>query len=1196
MDLEFNLGGVGATVHEGIEPDFNRGSETSVLTDSVNFALATMQLSGDVYKPTTTAAQPKAYSFTLQPQLNQVCSTLGLLQGDERAFLLAAFNAVLSCYTQQATLDLPITFTQAEWGKGCTTIVRTETEATATVRDHIQRAAIAMRSAQSRLDNLQHLSTTPDSLAQCSIALSFVESITSESGTKSSAIVLRQVLSDQFDSLDLHLIVLQQGFDTHAILRYNANIFQSASIQRFAAHLQAMMDSMLSNPDRPLKQISFITPSQEQQFLHHWNSPCFEYPETPIHQYIEQHAIAQANAIAVQFQDQTLTYAQLNQRANQLAHYLLQQGVMPKDRISVCVEPSLEIMVCVLAIFKAGATYVPLDPTHPTDRLGAIVEDTQPKLLLTQAHLLPHLPQSSVAAFCLDRDWAHVATLSTENLKRALDLDQTAYVVYTSGTTGNPKGVMVAHRNLVHYILVAQQQFRFNSQDVMPAIARFTFSINLFELFTPLVAGGRLVVLEREHILDFKRMVETLQQVTVAHLSPSLLRKLLAYIKETGIDSQTFKALKHISSGGDMVPADLLETMRQVFTQSEIYVIYGSSEVSCMGTFYAVPTDQPVAKTRVGKPFSHVSVRLYDEQQNPVPVGVVGEVYFSGAGIVQGYLNREELTQEKFILIDGQRFYRMGDMGRFDADGNLELLGRSDFQIKLRGIRIEPTEIEMTLRQAPGIRDSIVAARELGKSEKSLIAYVVPTHPSQKLDLEEIRRFLQTKLPDYMIPVGFVVLEALPVNLNQKIDRRALPDPTPENLASLKPFVAPKTDYEARLVKIWEDILGISPIGIQDNFFDVGGDSLQAVTLMMVIETTFGKTLPLSTLLTEPTVEQLAAVLQDSKPSDLHNSIVVLRQGGCLPPIFLIHDGEGETLLYRNLAMSLKADHPVYGIQPYSQGGFPMLHTRLEEVIDYYTEQIQQVQPEGPYFLGGLCIGGYIGFEVARRLQKMGHTVGMVALIDTADLETPLRSSLASQRLSRFSKSLSTDQTLDQTQRLFALLDTVRSKTRNLIKYEVQSRSAKLQLDSRMRLLRFYRDRGLALPSFLAGIPVRVALKFAERGYVPDAPLAGEVVLFRATEKSPVFDGTEIDDTPYTEIYDDPLLGWGQRATDGVKVIDTPGGHSSMLQEPHVQVIAHQMQAYIDAAIATYEQHQAYSRLLQTADADCELSYAAAQH
>jgi len=1138
------------------------------LSDGVETDQADIQLPTDFLRTPDVVFQPKIYTFTLTNAQTDTISSFPVEPNVERSLLVAALNLLLHRYTQQPTIDLELNFANVDIGKAYTTRIRTQIDDQATVQDYLEHVVTALRASQNQLNGLQlpHCINSP--IRQSAIALSFIESGAVERVRPSAAAALRQTLSPAVTDLDLHLIVLRQGQSSQAILRYNAGLFKANTIKRMAGHLQVLLTGMIHHPNCLVSDLPLMTPAEKHQLLVDWSSESLTIGQTPIHQYIESHAAAQPEAIALRFRNQTLTYAALNQRANQLANYLIKTGIKPEDRIAVCVEPALEILIALLGIFKAGAIYVPLDPTHPTERLAAIAADTQPKILLTQAHLVAQLPTIADQVCCLDQDWQQFQTLPTHNPNIEINLEQVAYVVYTSGTTGKPKGVMATYRNLMHYIAVAQREFRFDQRDVMPAIARFTFSITMFELFSPLVAGGTLLILEREHILDFKRMVQTLQQVTVVHMSPSLWRKLLTYIQETGIDTQTFRQLKHVSSGGDMIPADLLEMMKAMFPTAEVYVLYGSSEVSCMGCFYPVPRDRTITKTRVGKPFSNVSIRLLDAQQKLVPIGVVGEVYFSGGGITKGYLNREDLTQEKFMMIDGQRFYRMGDLGRFDDDGNLELLGRADFQIKLRGIRIEPGEIEFTLRQFPGVREAIVVARELGR-EKALVAYLVLEQ--QPPAIAEIRQFLQTKLPDYMVPAAFVVLDAMPVNLNQKIDRLALPAPTLADLATATSFVAPRNDYELRLTQIWETLLGISPIGVQDNFFDIGGDSLQIVSLMTQIEREFGKTLPLSTVLTEPTIEQLAAVLKQSKQSDIHQSIVVLRKGGSKPPIFFIHDGEGETLLYRNLALCLQADHPIYGVQPYSRAGFPMLHTRLEEVVAYYLDQIRNVQPHGPYLLTGLCIGGYIAFEIARKLQNLGEKVAMVALIDTADLETPIRASVVTQRKDSFVEALKSSQHLRRSQRLLTLASIVTRKVYNLTSYELQTRLTKVQAETKLKLLRTYLDRGLTLPSFLQNIPVRYVLKFAEQGYVPDALYRGEVVLFRSTQKSSIFDGTEVDDTPYCEIYSDPLLGWEQRVTDGVKVFDVPGGHSSMLQEPNVQVIAHHMQAYINQAIGSEE-------------------------
>nr|WP_242033740.1 amino acid adenylation domain-containing protein [Phormidium sp. FACHB-592] len=986
------------------------------------------------------------------------------------------------------------------------------------------------------------------------------------------------------DGPDLHLILLQRKGSVTGVWQYNASLFHAETIQRLSGHLQVLLQSIVNDQDCTIAELPLLTQAETQQLLVEWQSATISYPQALIHQLIEAHAIQRPEAVALTFNNQQLTYTELNQRANQVAHYLVQAGVSADVRVAVCVEPSLEIVVTLLGIFKAGGVYLPLDPTHPIERLTTILEETQPKVLLTQSHLLPRLPAIADHILCFDQEWTLLHQFPTHNPEIEVRLEQTSHLVYTSGTTGKPKGVITSHGNLVQYILSAQERFGFDCHDVMPAIARFTFSITMFELLSPLVAGGKLMILEREHILDFQRMVQTLQQATVIHTSPSLLQKLLTYIQDNNLDLQSFQQLKHVSTGGDMVPTALLEAMKRIFQSAEVYVIYGCSEVSCMGCSYPVVNDQPV-KSRVGKPFTNVSVRLYDSHLNLVPIGIPGEIYIGGAGVTQGYLQREALTQEKFVTIDGCRFYRTGDIGRFDMDGNLEMLGRADFQIKLRGIRIELGEIEATLRQAPGVREGVVMARELGarameQGEKSLVAYVV-LDQAQKPPIENIRSLLQEKLPDYMVPSAFVVLDAMPVNINQKVDRRALPLPTPENIAGYKAFVAPRDEWEQQLTTIWETVLGVSPIGIHDNFFEVGGHSLLAASLMIQIEAVFGQTLPLSTLLTEPTIAQLAALLSQPGQLDRPNSVVLLRKGGSKPPVFFIHDGEGETLLYRNLAYCLKPEHPVYGIQPYSREHHPILHTRVVEMAAYYIEQIRTVQPEGPYLLGGLCVGGFLAFEMARQLQNQGQTIAMVALLDTADVEATMRSGLiANQRLSSFSQSLNQGQPLNP-QQLLRILGKASQKIYNVITYEVRSKLRKVQNQTKIKLFRYCLDRNLPIPSFLHNLSVRIVLKFAEREYIPQAPYQGEVFLTLATQKSSSFDGTLIDDTPYADMYSDPLLGWGNRSTEGVKVYHSPGGHSSMLQEPNVQVMAENMQSYIDAALAKIAKTQPLPSIAQ---------------
>jgi thioesterase domain-containing protein len=585
-------------------------------------------------------------------------------------------------------------------------------------------------------------------------------------------------------------------------------------------------------------------------------------------------------------------------------------------------------------------------------------------------------------------------------------------------------------------------------------------------------------------------------------------------------------------------------------------------------------------------------VRLYGPDGQLVPAGVIGEIYFGGAGVALGYLDRDDLTRERFVNLDGERFYRTGDLGRGDAEGNIEILGRSDFQIKLRGIRIELGDIETTLRKAPGVEEAVVVGRDLGGDDKSLVAYVVPAQ-GQSLDIRAIRQFLQTKLPDYMVPFAYVVLEALPVNLNNKLDRAALPAPTVADLGRLRSFDPPRNDRERKLIEIWENVLGIRPIGVKDNFFEIGGDSLQSVSLMVEIERALGRPLALSTVITDPTIEKMAALFEPDLGPDLEpgqpsqsgmegprTPMVLLRAGGSAPPVFFVHDGEGEVLPYRNLALRIHPAHPVYGIRPVGDRQHPMMHTRISDLVETYTAEIRRIQPRGPYLLGGLCIGGFIAFEIARKLKNEGEQIGAVALIDAAHV-TARGKSLGARRLRSFSGVIETGRGPGGDRRqMRQLVGRALEKVSNLIRYEIRTRIEGRRNRLKMRLFRFCLDRDLPLPPVVRDIPVRVVLRFAEKEYLVPAPYLGEVALFRATHRDDAFDGTLIDDTPYVDLFVDPLLGWKDKV-GRLEVHDLSGGHSSMLMEPNVETLALKFGDYLDRGLGAVQSRTDVERIDQ---------------
>jgi amino acid adenylation domain-containing protein len=577
--------------------------------------------------------------------------------------------------------------------------------------------------------------------------------------------------------------------------------------------------------------------------------PSLSLPTELVHRTIERQAAADPDAVALRFRDETLSYRELTLRANRLARYLSATGTDPGDRVAVCVEPGFDAVIALLAILKAGATYVPLDPDHPVARARLMVAETRPKLLLARSALAERLALDGVATVALEDVGSRLDGFSGENLDLAVAAEEAACVYYTSGTTGTPKGVVVTYANLAAYVGLAGARYRFGRGDVMPAIARFGFSISLFELLAPLAGGGTVLLLERDRIIDLAGMARVLSEVTFFHAGPGLLKSLLPYIKRHHADFRAFAAVRHASSGGDMVPPDVLEGLMEVFSNAEVFVIYGCSEISCMGCTHAVPRGSPVARTFVGKPFDGVTVLVTDAALRPVPAGVEGEILFAGPGIVRGYLDRAELTAERFVSINGQRFYRTGDMGRVSAEGLLEIVGRADFQVKIRGMRVELGEVEYHLRMAPRVRDGVVVAREVGSGDKVLVAYVVMDDGQDGGDasgvdapMAAVRRHLTHHLPDFMLPATYVTLERLPLNHNMKVDRSALPEPgdgrPPRDCAPAAR--AAETGMERRLASLWEKVLRIEHVGPGDHFFDLGGDSLLALGLIIEVDREVG--------------------------------------------------------------------------------------------------------------------------------------------------------------------------------------------------------------------------------------------------------------------------------------------------------------------------------------------------------------------
>ena len=704
---------------------------------------------------------------------------------------------------------------------------------------------------------------------------------------------------------------------------------------------------------------------------------CLPSPPLPVHRLFEAFATKQPTAIAATFQDALITYGELEERANRLAHCLVAYGVGPETPVAVFLRPSLDALVAMLAILKARGLYLPLDPTHPEALLSRMLEEARPLVVLTHSTLSGLIPADRSKRLCFDTDKEILAAQPRDPPILKHSFDDAAYLFYTSGTTGKPRGVVATQGNLAHYIHVAQEKYAFGAGDVFCSLARGTFSISLFELLSPLCCGGSLRLLDRDDVLTPDRLCRALEDVTVLHAGPSLLGGLFRHIRATPSAPRAFPRMRHASTGGDMVPPSIAEEMKRVFENAEIYVIYGCTEIGCMGTTFPVSRERKITRTLVGKPFADVQLRVLDSNRLEVPFGEVGEICFAGKGIVRGYLEQPELTTEKFVAIDGVRFYLTGDMGRLHADGNLEILGRRDFQVQLRGIRIELAGIETTVLELGLAVQCAVVCKSMGEGDARLVAFVVqPSVPS----VASFRGALATELPDYMLPHHVVVLEAMPLTANGKLDRRRLQEMPWDTQLGTKGQTAPENELERELAGVFCRVLGISDVGVDDSFFDLGGDSLRAMLALQEIENTTGFAVPAHVLFACGTVRALAGHVRDSNRAELRP--ILLSDSPARPPLFMLSGIH----IYRELARRMGGAYSVYGVfvdrdvqlfDPAS--GRHSVKTLARD----YVEILRRAQPMGPYRLLGYSFAGIVAYEVAQQLRDAGEEVRFLALVDS---------------------------------------------------------------------------------------------------------------------------------------------------------------------------------------------------------------------
>lgn len=934
---------------------------------------------------------------------------------------------------------------------------------------------------------------------------------------------------------------------------YNTDLYDAATIETFLGHFRALLESAVANPDQRISELALHGGNKTASIAESLVKPTndfIEFRQPEIEQAITDRFAAQVelhrDRLAIKTKRHAWTYETLSVVSKQIAGALLQRRGASEERVALLFEHDAPMVAAMLGALNAGKTYVPLDPHHPVERLVQIIENAEATVLLTNNKNLP------LAQRLVNNRWALInidsldAATSVTKLP-AVEPDRLAYILYTSGSTGEPKGVMQNHRNVLHYIRVYTNNLHLNADDRLTLLSSYGFDASVMDIYGALLNGATLYPIDvrQDGLADLAEYLVG-EQITVYHSTPTVYRYFIDSIQERN----TFPALRLVVLGGEKVNRSDVESYRRNFPDHCLFV-NGLGPTEATVTLQNLIDKQTVLSGEgvpVGAPVANTEVLLLNKTGKRAEV--FGEIAIKSAHVALGYWRNPHATAAAFSTNGNGpsvRIYRTGDMGRRLPDGSIKFAGRKDLQIKIRGFRVELGEIESALNQHPRVREGVVVAHENSAGENKLIAYVVLSEPSPKVSgktTAELREFLKQKLPEYMVPASYVVLESLPLTSSGKLNRRALPVPEDLNVVRNQLGKAPAhTPLEQMLARIWAELLCVETIGVNDNFFELGGHSLLAVRLFAQIEKKLSKRLPLATLFQAPTVAELAAIIQkDWTPG--WSSLVPIQPAGNKPPFFCVHALGGNVLEFYDLARHLGTDQPFYGLQSQGLDGTRPPHTRLEEMASHYIKEMRELQPEGPYFIGGRSLGGMIAFEMAQQLRARGQDIGLLALLDTYP--------------SGYAKLFRNEATLQAALRRAAkrtkahLVNLQALSVQEGLHYVVKkARFAPRKMKSQVWrwVYKRYEKFGKALPRTFRDIQEFNSL--AVRNYTPQV-YDGQVTLFWASADL----RTSID----------LVAGWRALAGGGMEVHEIPGSHLDIVKEPHVQELAAKLVRCLDKA------------------------------
>lgn len=1083
-----------------------------------------------------------SYSVEIPPQVSASLHKFSHQQGVTLYItLLAAFKTLLYRYSNQSDIIvsspiLPknILLKNREEITSSILILRTDLSGNPSFEELLQRVrqvALSADSHQLPFSRLvEQLNPEPSFSYHPLFQVMFV--------LQKSSQPLAQISGEVETTAKLDLVLSLQLQDEALITtwEYNSNLFDAATITRMSGNFQTLLASIVAHPQTSIATLPLLTATERQQLLFAWNNTYKEYPQDNCaHQLFEQQVELTPDAVAVVFEQQQLTYRQLNTKANQLAHYLQKLGVKPDVIVGICSERSLEMVVGLLAILKAGGAYLPLDANYPPQRLELMVEDAGISLLLTQRKLVFRLPQINGTVICIDSHGQDIVTESEENPVSGVNVRNLAYVIYTSGSTGKPKGVLVTHQGLGNLALVQIQQLHVRSHSRILQFSSFSFDASVFEIIMALLTGARLCLARQESLLPGRDLIRLLHEYKITHitLAPSAL---------AAMDREKLPYLEVIIVAGEPTSVELAQRWCDGI---KFFNAYGPTESSICATIGEyVPGS---GKLLIGRPIANTQVYILDAHLQPVPIGVPGELYIGGVGLARGYLHRPQINEHRFIAHPFSqeyqaRLYRTGDLARYLADGNIEYLSRIDNQVKIRGFRIELGEVEEVVTQHPLVEQTIAMVREDVPGDKRLLLYVVAN--SDILTNQELYGFVRDKLPAYMVPNAFIILDALPLTPNGKIDRKSLPLPKNYNSEKSTKFVTPHHELELQLTKIWEDFIGVKPIGIQDNFFELGGHSLLAIRLWKEVEQLLGQKLPLTTLFQFPTIEKLAAAIHQKKWEISASSLILIKSGGDKTPLFCIHVLGRGLEFYRPLAAGLSPEQPLYGLTIQVDENNQEISPNIEHVEDlaaYYIQDMKKMQRKGPYSLAGVSFGGLVAFEMAQQLTAQGEQVAFLALFDTIAPGAQKKLSLPQKILIHRQKNAE-----------FSLSD-ISSILFKKVYFKFQAYTEQLDTLLKNKYCQIYQKLSRPIPEYLVDFSYREANNKALKNYQP-AKYPGCITLFQAIYRGEVG----------ANIYLDPFLGWRELAEGGLNSYDIPSTHLGMLRNPQDCGLVAKLQACLD--------------------------------